>query len=255
MDSKSKLIGRVGMIAKGVVYSLIGILTAISAFGQGGQEKGSRGALAYLANQSYGQIMLTVLGLGLAAYVFYRMYQSFGDHDHFGGGTKEYAKRAAYFISGLIYAALAYYALTLAFPSGSTDKAPGGGGGYPDALIILIGVGIAIKAVYDLYRAYSKKFREDIKEMEMSPSEQEVLLKAGRFGHTSRGIVLALMAFITFSSGLSSGAKIGRQTDAFQFIKNEFGSPVLGLIALGLVGYGVYMFIKAKYPAMGSQTG
>jgi len=249
MDSKGKTLSRIGMIAKGVVYSLIGILTALSAFGYGGKESGSRGALSYLAEQTYGQIMLIVLGLGLLAYVFYRMFQAFGNHNAFDDGAKGLAKRAAYFISGLIYGGLAYFAFKLAFSAGSNGQSSSSGTEYPDAVILLVGAGMLVKAVYDIYRAYSQKFREDIKETEMSAKERKLLLNSGRAGHTSRGIVLALMAYMTLQSGLSSGSKIGKQTDAFEFIKNEFGTIVLGIVAIGLVGYAVYMFIKAKYPS------
>ena len=242
------------MAAKGVVYSLIGILTSMSAFGYGGKKSGSRGALSYLAEQTYGKIMLVTLGLGLSAYVFYRMYQAFGDHDAFEDGAKGLAKRVAYFISGAVYGGLAYFALKLAFTAGSDGQSSGSGSGYPDAIVLLVGAGMAIKALYDIYRAYSKKFREDIEETEMSRNEQKLLLNSGRAGHTSRGIVLTLMAFMTLRSGLSSGSKIGKQTDAFEFIKNEFGTTVLGLVAIGLVGYAIYMFIKAKYPSTEFRT-
>ncbi|TBW29274.1 DUF1206 domain-containing protein [Gramella sp. KN1008] len=254
MSSKKKNFARFGMVAKGAVYSIIGVLTALAAFGQGGEQTGGKGALQYLAQQSYGQILLVLMGIGLLGYVFWRFYQSFANPKGLEDNAKGYAKRIAFFISGLIYGGLAFYSFKLAFGSGSGDSKSMMGslmsGSNGDTIAIIIGIGMAIKAIYDLYRAYSGKFREEVEEAGMDHKEQKLLINAGKFGHTARGIVIALMAFLTLRSGLSSGNNIGTQTDAFSFIQNEFGSVAMGIVAIGLVGYGVYMFIKAKHPAI-----
>ena len=254
MSNKKKNFARLGMAAKGAVYSLIGVLTALAAFGQGGQQTGGKGALQYLAQQSYGQILLVILGLGLLGYVFWRMYQVFANPKGFDDDAKGYGKRVAFFISGLIYAGFSFYAFKLAF--GSSSGSSGGmmgslmSGSNGDTIAIIVGIGMAIKAIYDLYRAYSNKFREEVEEAGMDRKAQKTLINAGKVGHTARGAVIGLMAYLTLRSGLSSGNKISTTTDAFSYIQNEFGSVVLGIVAIGFVAYGVYMFIKAKYPAI-----
>lgn len=248
MSSKKKNLARFGMVAKGTVYSMIGVLTAMAAFGQGGKTTGSKGALQYVASLSYGKIMLIILGLGLLGYVFWRMYQAFANPKGLDDDIKGYGKRIAYFISGLVYGFLSVYAFKLGLGKGNSGGSSGFMGGS-DTIAIIVGIGIAIKAIYDLYRAYSGKFREEVEEIQMSREEQKVLINAGKFGHTARGLVLGLMAFLTLKSGFGSG-NINTQTDAFTYIQNEYGSVVLGIIAIGLVCYGIYMFIQAKYPSI-----
>ena len=254
MSNKKENFARFGMAAKGAVYSLIGILTALAAFGQGGQQAGGKGAMQYVAQQSYGQILMVILGIGLLGYVFWRMYQVFANPKEFEDNAKGYGKRVAFFISGLIYAGFAFYAFKLAFGSSSGNSGGMMGslmsGSNGDIIAIIIGAGMAIKAIYDLYRAYSNKFREEVEEAGMDKKAQEALLKAGKVGHTARGIVIGLMAYLTLRSGLASGNKISTTTDAFGYIQSEFGSIALGIVAIGLVAYGIYMFIKAKYPAI-----
>lgn len=256
MSNKKENFARFGMVAKGAVYSLIGTLTALAAFGQGGEQTGSKGALQYLAKQSYGQIMLAILGLGLLGYVFWRMYQTFSNPKNLSDDAKGIGKRVAYFISGLLYGGLAFYSFKLAFGSSGSSGGSSSGlgsllsGSNGKTIAIIIGIGMAIKAIYDLYRAYSDKFKQEVEELDMNQTERKTLINAGRFGHTARGIVIGLMAYLTLKSGFSSGNSINTKTDAFSFIQNEFGSIALGLVALGLVGYGVYMFIKAKYPSI-----
>ncbi|TRO66407.1 DUF1206 domain-containing protein [Christiangramia sabulilitoris] len=254
MSNKKENFARFGMAAKGAVYCLIGVLTALAAFGQGGEQTGGKGAMQYLAQQSYGQILLAILGIGLLGYVFWRMYQVFANPKGLDDDAKGYGKRIAYFISGIIYGGFAFYAFKLAFGSnsGSSGSMMGSlmSGSNGDTIAIIIGIGMAIKAIYDLYRAYSNKFREEVEEAGMDEKEQKLLINAGKFGHTSRGAVIGLMAYLTLQSGLASGSKVSTQTDAFSYIQNEFGSIVLGIVAIGFVGYGVYMFIKAKHPAI-----
>ena len=119
MSSHKKTFARLGMAAKGAVYCIIGILTAMAAFGQGGQKAGSKGAIEYLTGQPFGQILLILLGLGLLGYVFWRFYQVFANPKNLDNDFKGYAMRVAYFISGLLYGGLAFYAFKLAF-SGSS---------------------------------------------------------------------------------------------------------------------------------------
>lgn len=256
MSNKKKNFARFGMAAKGAVYCLIGVLTTLAAFGQGGEQTGSTGALEYLSKQSYGQVLLVIMGIGLLGYVFWRFYQSIGNPKGLDDDAKGYAKRVAYFISGLLYGGLAFYAFKMAFGSGGSSGGGGGAmgslmsGSNGDTIAVIIGIGMGIKAIYDFYRAYSGKFREEVEEAGMDQKEQKVLINAGKFGHTARGIVFGLMAYFTLQSGLSSGSDIQTQTDAFSYIQQEFGSIALGVVALGLVGYGVYMLIKAKYPSI-----
>lgn len=253
MASYKENFARFGMTAKGIVYLIIGFLTSLAAFGLGGEKSGSKGALKFLAEQSYGKVALMVMALGLLGYVFWRFYQAFGDHEQIENSPKGYVKRFAYLISGIIYGALSYYSISLAM--GESHQASSQSsqfmGNTTQVVAIIIGLMMLIKAGYDLYRAYSKKFREGVEEMQLNPKEQRALMMSGKFGHTARGIVIALMAYITLKSGLASGTEIGRQTDAFSYIRNEFGAYALGTIALGFIAYGVYMFIKARYPAMG----
>ncbi len=252
MTIRKENFARFGFVAKGAVYLLTGILTALAALDSGGEKTGGKGALKYLAEQSYGQILLLAVGSGLLGYVFWRFYQSFANPKGLEKDFKGTAKRIAFFISGLIYSVLAYYAFKLVFDSGQGDNATGSLIQGTKGVIVMLafGLGMAIKALYDLYRAYSGKFRKEVKETGMNQKEQEALINAGKFGHTARGLVFGLMAFLTLRSGLSSGNDLGTQADAFSYIQNEFGSFALSIVATGLVGYGVYMLIKAKYPSI-----
>jgi hypothetical protein len=257
MSNKKKNFARFGVATKGIVYFLIGGLTALAAFGQGGQKSGSDTALDFIAQQSYGRILLAITALGLIGYVFWRWYQAFADPKNNGTDAKAMVKRVSYFGSGVFYGILAYSALQRAMGNGGS----GSGGGnslfqkmfnsdYAMAFAIIIGVILAGKAIYEFYQAYSGKFREEVDEAGLDPKAQEAVIKSGKVGFTARGIVVAIMAFLMFRAAFSGNMDQVGKTDAFSYLQNEFGTVVMGIIALGLVAYGVFMMIKAKYSSL-----
>ena len=65
-------LGTAGLVARGVVYLVIGSALAVAAYRyDAGQAKGLDEALATLRDQPYGAVLLGLIGLGLAAYGLY----------------------------------------------------------------------------------------------------------------------------------------------------------------------------------------
>ncbi|MDO1501051.1 DUF1206 domain-containing protein [Winogradskyella maritima] len=248
MSEKREKVARFGIISKGIVYSIVGILTAMSAFNLGGGQSGSRDALSFLAEQSYGKVLLFIMGLGLLSYAFFRFYQV-------GNASEEDSKKSAikkvgYAISGIIYLGLSVYSFTLLSGNSSGNSSDFLNFIHNETtktmVLFLIALGLLAKGIYELYRAYSKKYKEDIGAT-LGTNAEGVFLKWARFGITSRALVFIIMGFLTGRGALKNDSSLGSKTDAFSFIKQEFGATVLGLIAIGLVGYGVFLFIKSKY--------
>lgn len=64
--------GRAGYIAKGIALAVVGALFVLAALHANSQEAtGLDGAVRTLGNQPFGQVLLTLVGLGLAAYGVY----------------------------------------------------------------------------------------------------------------------------------------------------------------------------------------
>ncbi|WP_179344004.1 DUF1206 domain-containing protein [Winogradskyella ursingii] len=251
MSSKKETLARFGMGAKGIVYLLIGVLTALAAFGQGGSKSGKNDILQFVAEQSYGKILLIALGLGLIGYTFYRLYQGFGNPKNHDDDAKGYFKRSAYVFSGLIYGLLAFSALRMALGGTSGNGSPASAllnSDYGNIIAFVIAIILLGKAIYEFYVAYSGKFKEDIEHSGIDSDAQNLLTKAGKMGFTARGIVAGILAFLFFKAGFGSSSGDINRTDAFSFLQNEFGSIIMGLVALGIALYGVFMLIKSKYP-------
>jgi uncharacterized membrane protein YidH (DUF202 family) len=245
-----------GLFTKGVVYGLVGILTAMFAIGMGGDIKGVSGIADFFRKQPGGFVLLALTALGLTAYALWRLYETFSNSDAiFQEDEKKTGKRLRYFYSAAVYGLLAYTFAKPLFGGGSGS----GGDSKQDALGMLLqqswGVyvigAIALivigQAIYQFYRAYSGKF---MKKLDEHPGQHYKNIKrAGKIGYTSRGVVFALIAFFLYRViNMHSAEAFEGTKGAMQYLlKFEYGHILLAAVAIGLIGYGVFNMMVARY--------
>lgn len=249
-------LARMGYGAKGIVYLIIGGIAARAAFGSGERVEGSRGALRTILEQPFGKLLLGLVALGLAGYALWRFVQAGLDPEHKGTDGGGVAKRAGYAISGVIHAGLALAALRMVAGRG------GGGGDRTDDwtatlmrqpmgrwLVAAVGLGIIGYGLYALYRAYAVKLSKQLDLSRMSPTAREWAVRSGRAGIAARGVVFAVMGFFLLLAALRSNPAEARGLDgALRALQEQaYGPWLLGLVALGLVGYGIYQLVEARY--------
>lgn len=253
---------RAGYAAKGVVYVLIGVLAAMVAFGGGGsgQTTGSSGALRVVEGTA-GDFLLGLLALGLVGYVLWRMVQAFVDPEDVGDDDWGWAKRVLYFISGVAYGFLAYSAIQMVLGSGGgSGSASGSGGGSTQSMVAtileqplgqwlvgLVALGVLGRGLAQMWKAYKADFFEKIRySKEVSA---DTVRKIGQFGLTARGIVFVIISYFLFQAALQSNPQEAKGLEGvLNTLAGSSGGPwLLGAMALGLVSYGFFQFIKARY--------
>src|SRR5688500_7214541 len=101
-------LAKAGHVAKGLIYILVGALTAMAAFGIGGKKASSSDALFEVKSFPGGSFLLAILAVGLVGYSLWRFIQAIQDTENKGSDAKGIGKRLAYALSGLIYGSLAY---------------------------------------------------------------------------------------------------------------------------------------------------
>ena len=253
-------LARFGMAAKGVVFIILGVLTAMAAFNEGGQKAGQSDALKFIYNQPFGQVLLALLAVGLIGYVVWRFVQAFRDPENEGSDKKGIAKRIGYGASGLLYAFLAFEAIRMLFQSGSS----GGGDGnkqvvsmlleqpFGQILVGIVAVALFAKAVSEIYKAVTDKFMEEINVGQLEYKVKKIIKNTGKAGLIARGIVVGIIGFLFMKAAIQANAsQAGGTEGAFSFIQSSsYGSWLLGIIAIGLACYGVYMIVKARYKAL-----
>jgi hypothetical protein len=260
-SSGIKALARFGFAAKGIVYILMGLLALLAATGQrGGQTADKKQAVQTLQDLPGGQIMLGLVALGLLGYIVWRFTQAVRDTESKGSGAKGIGRRIGYAGSGLLYAGVAWYAAQLAF-SGSADS--GGGGStqqtltakvltWPAGNWIIIAVGLITigSGIYQIYRAYSGSFQKHVNSSDLPANQQNLVYRTGQVGYTARGIVMGIIGYFFVQAGQQSSAEaVGTTDEAFDLLAT-MGPAVLGIVALGLMAYGLYMLVQARYPVL-----
>lgn len=67
-----------------------------------------------------------------------------------------------------------------------------------------------------------------------------------RLGFAAKGLVYAIVGVLAVQLAFGQGGQAGGTQSAFQIIASQpFGQILLGLVALGLVGYGLWLLVRA----------
>lgn len=257
MDSNIKTMARTGFVAKGVVYGIIGILTFKAAFDMGGQKAGQLQVLEFLEKQTFGNILLILMALGLASYAAWRFVQAIKDPENIGDDKKGTAKRTAFFASGLLYLGFGVLAALKAFGSGSGSSGSSGSAQQSSFLasetglwiIGIVGVGIIIAGIFQIVKAYKNDYYKKFGLASLDEKRRESIKKTAEFGLSARGVILLIIGFFAIQAAVNSDpSEIKTTQEAFSFIQEAaYGPWLMGLVAAGLVAYAIYMFLMAKY--------
>ncbi|MFP4471112.1 MAG: DUF1206 domain-containing protein [Bacteroidales bacterium] len=249
---------RAGIFAKGVVYILIGGLTAMAAINAGGQTSDKESAFQFVLGQPFGKVLLGLIALGLTGYVAWRFIQAVKDPENQGG-----LKRLGYASSGFFYGLVAFSAVQMILQGGGNSSSSG----QQEHLLSLllnstagqIAVGaIALiffgRALWQLYRALTGRFKKNLSHMDINDKARKALLNFGLIGYISRGIVLGVIGYLFLMAAiLRSSEQAGGTMEAFQVLQSSVAGPtLLAVISFGLLAYGVFMIAKAKYRVLPS---
>jgi hypothetical protein len=248
-------LGRVGLVAKAVLYAVIGLLAIQVARGGREESPDKGGALRTIAEQPFGKGLLVLLAVGLAAYALWRLAQGILDRDNEGEGPKGLVKRAGALGKAGWYGLLC--GLTV-----STLVGNGNGGGNeqqqtagvfdrPFGRYIVYAAGIAFvgAAAFNGWRAVTCKFNKKLKTGEMNDAEEAAATGVGIIGHLARMVVFALIGAFLVRAAWEYDPKRARGLDGalLEVAQAPYGGPLLGAVAVGLLAYAAYCLVQARY--------
>lgn len=248
---------RVGYGARGFVYVSIGVLTLLAALDLEGRSVGTQGAVIWLAGQPFGRLWLVLLGLGLWAFVGWRILQAVFDADLEGKSWRALLLRAGQAVSGLFYGFLAAGVFELLDEVGARmsgeDVAENQRKAaillelpFGDALLIIVGLVVTAVGVGNIV----KGIRADFAEM-LSCSEVwcRPLSLIARTGYVARGIAyLPLALFVTLAGWHARASEVGSFGSSLDALETQpGGSLMLGATAIGLMAFGLFAFVEARF--------
>jgi hypothetical protein len=271
-----RALARVGLLARAVVYLLIGALTLeIAVLGHSSSGPSSTGAFVEIAHQPGGKVILFVLALGLIAYAAWRVVQAAAGVEPRSGASgpvpdgrdravrrlglrRKSWSRLGWLASGVVYVSLFAEALDIVLGTSSTGgpterpdpfvadllREPAGAG-----LVGLIGTAIAAGGVALLVWGAVHSYDEVLASDHMSTRSRRAARLCGIAGDAARGVAVVLVAGFLLDSAVSGDPHRARAVDgALEALKGVPGGPaLLGLLGTGMLAFSLYSVFEARY--------
>lgn len=245
---------RAGLAARGAVYLIIGFLAVKLAFGDGGKTTDQQGALATLAKQPLGTVMLLVVAFGLAGYASWRLARAvIGQGPE---GDDDLKSRIDGLVSGVAYFALCFTAIKIVAGAGggggnNPDKTAGGVLSWPGGpwLVGIAGLVIIAIGLEQGYKGISRKFMEKADTGRMNDGVEKAYTAFGVFGHLARMVVFALIGWFVLKAAIDFDPDKAVALDgALSKLANAPHGPILlGIVAAGLIGFAGYSIVESRY--------
>jgi hypothetical protein len=248
-------LGRIGLVAKGASYAIVGVIAIKVALDHDGRTRDREGALRTLSDESFGTFLIGALAAGFAAYAAWRFVQAFLDRDEEGNDIKGLGKRASFLGRGLIYAGLSFSALSILLGDhGSANKEDRATGGVLEApagrwLVIAIGAAVICVGLYNGYRAITRKFEEKLRLSELGPGLRRLVVTAGVLGHLARMVVFSVAGWFLVKAALEfdPNEAVGLDGALAELAQQTYGRVLLFTVAVGILAYGIYSVVESRY--------
>jgi hypothetical protein len=250
-----KTLGRVGLVAYGVVHLLVAYLAARVATG-GGAKADKAGALQTIAEQPAGRFLLWVLTVGLAALTLWQLAEAGWGHQHRRPQRRRSLQRLVSLGEAAVAGALAFSSFKVA--SGKAGKSKEQKTAFVDKvfdwpagelLVAAVGLAIVAVAVYLVQRGVAKRFVDDLELAGAEANARDAAIRLGQVGWTALGVAYGIIGLlITYSAVTYDPEKATGMDTALKTLAGQpYGTVLLLIVAAGLACFGAYCLFDARY--------
>jgi hypothetical protein len=246
--------GRVGFAAQGTCFLIIGVLALELAFGDSGRLTDPRGAFVVLAEGGWTRVLLVFIAAGFACYSIWRMAQAIFDRGGMGSSLGGLGRRAIQLGQSALYALLAFSALRVlvgARTGESPKEAAAGILGWPGGTAIVAGIGVvlAVIAVVNAYWGISRRFMESLDRQKLDAPTARLLELIGTIGFVALGFVLGVVSWFMLKAAIdyNAGKVVSLGGAMSHLARSEYGTWLLSAAAAGLIAYGAFGLLQARY--------
>jgi hypothetical protein len=243
-------LGRIGLVARGLLYALVGYLALAVALRDDKGQADSHGALELVARQPFGRVFLLVIAAGFCAHAGWRVVEAIR--------ADTWLERVGNVGKALVYAALTATAFKLALGHG------GGGKKHevdltakafqlPGGRIVVALAGLAVLAVggSNFWRIFSRKYEEALpnRRSKRSREARAVLQPVAVVGLVGRGVAFLLVgAFVVAAAVHRDASEAGGLDAALRRLRGHtYGPPVLVVVSMGMFAYALFCVMQARW--------
>lgn len=245
---------RLGFAARGLVYVLVGVLALQVARGAS-ERADQKGAIQKIAEQPFGKLVLWVMVAGFFGYALWKLSEAAWGRRDERDRKKRAAKRFGSLVTGLLYGVFGISVLKTVTGGGSSGgnqkaltarilDAPGGQELVVLIGLVVIGIGVALTA-----RGLKTDFEKHLQRWRMSRRTYDAARRLGQAGYVARGVVFALVGVFVIRAAQDHNPNQAGGLDVAlkSLARAPFGPLLLLAAAVGLVCFGAYSFVEARY--------
>jgi hypothetical protein len=234
-----------------VVYLVIGALALLVALGFGEPALDRGGALAAIAGQPFGAVLLWLLVIGFAGLALGCAFQA-------ASSLRDAKQRVLEAFKAVMYAVAAWTTgefVTEGRSQGSSDSsahditarmlhASGG-----RVLLIALALLVIVIGLVLMAQAVSGRFAEDLRTGRMTRATREAVVRVGQVGNLARGLIVGAVGVFALVAALTNNPSRAKGLDSTlrSFAQTPVGPLALVLVALGLIAFGLYCFAEARW--------
>ncbi len=250
-----RAVARAGFVAVGCVHILIGVIAIVLAFG-GRADSDQSGALAAIAGAPLGVAGLWIIAVALWALAVWMiadglMASTHGDAER---RAKGWGRRLTAWGRGVAYAAVGAGAASVALgarrdsdesaQSASRDLLHVPGGPIVLGLIGLVVAGVGVGFVVNaITRGFTKRMTIP------DTRTGNAVTALGVIGYVAEGVALLLVGLLLVVAAVTVDPERAGGTDAAlkALLEKPVGPWAVGAIGVGLIAYGLFSALRAKY--------
>lgn len=256
-------LARLGYASKGLVYLLMGSLSAAAGLGnRHGDIADRQSAIDFIASMPFGRMLLLLMALGLTGYAAWRIIIGFDGSEQREQDARALLLRAGSVIRGVFYALFALGIVRLVLHQGGNRRGSDATSrhwasramDHPFGRLLIGGAGLALigYGIYQFVRAAKGRLDRHLQWRGVASNIRNLLIKVCCFGIAARAVVFGLIGSSLVRAAMHHDPHAAHGTSgAFREIGGlPFGGWLLTLAALGFVAYGIYALINARYRTM-----
>jgi hypothetical protein len=249
---------RLGFVAYGVVHLLVAWVAVDLVVGRNAGHASPDGALARLARQPFGHVLVWAVAVGLFLLVVWRALELVAGPR---GATDDAARlrgRLGSLGAGVVYAAMGVLAVGIA------TRQKGAGSSSHESrtftarvmdwpagpwIVGLIGLGIVVVGAALVRRGWTDAFLDQLDLAGRTGTAGTVDTWLGRVGHVAKGVAIGIVGCLFGYAALTHDpSRSGGLDRALRDVLRQPYGPVLLLaIATGIACYGLFCFVRSRH--------
>ncbi|MBU3161223.1 DUF1206 domain-containing protein [Clostridium frigoris] len=260
-NSTAEFMARVGFATRGLIFSVMGILALLIAFGSGGKTTDQQGAIAMIGKQPEGKVLLWIVLIGLICYSSWGLIQVVINPFNKENDTKGISARLGYLFGSISYSFLAiptYALLTGGSKPVHVGKQAAQTQNYVAKildlpfgqwLVVVVAITVIIVGAFQVCKGFMPHFGCHLDLIKLNTYQLKWVKGFGIFGTISRGFVIILVGVFLVIAAYTSDSNEAKGFDSalMSLMHQSYGRWLIGIVALGLMSLGIYALLIALF--------